>query len=122
MPIIFWLSGNKGVTGRKIWDNAIDDKLKNLVGYLICTDWCLLLHDKNKGVYLNVQGNIVTGTVLLATEFSDILCPRYNFTPLPNLQSNCNGRGTSFDVRHTLICYKLGLVIARHNEVREELF
>ena len=58
--------------------------------------------------------------VLLATEFCDFLCTLYNVTPL-NLQIHCNGCGTALEVRNTLSCSKGGLVIALHNEVREDL-
>ena len=56
----------------------------------------------------------------MATEFCDVLCARYNITPL-KIQSNCDRCGTAFDVCHTLSCSKGGLVIKRHNKVHDEL-
>ena len=41
--------------------------------------------------------------------------------PPPTLQSKYNGFGTSLDVHHVLSCRKVVLVIARHNEVRDEI-
>ena len=38
-----------------------------------------------------------------------------------NLQRKCDGCGTSLNVRHSLKCYKGGLVIAYHNEVHWKL-
>ena len=45
---------------------------------------------------------------------------RNNFQNL-NLQSHRDGYGTAFEVRHTLICSKGGLIITHHNEVRDEI-
>ena len=41
--------------------------------------------------------------------------------PPPNLQSNFGGCGISFGVRHAIICCKVGLLIERNNEVRDEI-
>jgi hypothetical protein len=38
-----------------------------------------------------------------------------------DLQSHCDGCGAKFSVRHGLECKKGGLVISRHNEIRDEL-
>ena len=58
--------------------------------------------------------------VLSATGFRDFLCAHYNVSPL-NLHSHCDGCGTAFGVTHTLSCCIGSLVIARHNEIRDEL-
>ena len=36
---------------------------------------------KNTGAWLSVRGNKVSGTALLATKFSDLLCTSYNVNP-----------------------------------------
>ena len=84
------------------------------------TDRSLILQAKTTGACLNVCGNTVIGTVLSATEFCDFLCKYYNVTPL-NLQSHCNGCGTTFEVRHAFSCSKGILIITCHNKVRNEL-
>ena len=94
--------------------------LKGLVGDFIDANWCLILRAKNIGSWLNSQGNTVTGALFPDTEFRNFLCTRYNVTPL-KLQSNCNRCGIAFNLPHTLICRKVGLVIARHNEVCDKL-
>ena len=48
------------------------------------------------------------------------LCARYNVSPV-NLQSHCDGYGTALGVTHALSCRIGGLIIARHNEICDEL-
>ena len=69
---------------------------------------------------MSLCGTTVSYTVLPATEFCDILCTRYNVTPI-NLQRHCNRCGATFKVRHALISRKVGLVIARQNKLCDEL-
>ena len=59
-------------------------------------------------------------TALSAQEFRDSLLLWYGRTP-PNLPSCCDGCGQKFSVRHALECPHGGLIIGRHNEVRDEL-
>ena len=68
--------------GQKHRDDVNDDTLKGLVGSIKCTDRRLMLQIKNTGAWLKVHGNTVTGTVLLATEYCDLLCVRYNVNSL----------------------------------------
>ena len=75
----------------------------------------LLLHSKSTGAWLSVHSTTVSVTVLSATEFRYFLCARYNASPL-NLQSHCDGCGTSFGVTHTLSFSIGGLFIARIDE------
>ena len=61
-----------GAQGRMAWrtKNRYDENdatLYGLVGDLIGTEQHLILHAKNIGAWLNVQGTTVTGIVLLAT-------------------------------------------------------
>ena len=51
-------------------------------------------------------------------EFRDALSIRYR-KPLLSLPINCDGCGASFDLSHALSCRRGGLVIQRHNEVRD---
>ena len=55
--------------GQKNRDDVNGDKLKDLVSGLDSVDRRLILHAKNTGAWLNVQGTTVTGTVLGATDF-----------------------------------------------------
>ena len=55
---------------------------------------------------------------LTAQEFCDALALRYQ-KPLLNVPSNCDGCGSPFTLDHALICRKGGLIIQRHNEVRD---
>ena len=62
----------------------------------------LFFRNKHTGSWLSVQGTTVTGTVLAAMEFSNLLCARYNFD-LPNLQNKCNSCLQAFYVHHILV-------------------
>ena len=53
--------------GQEKRDDVNDAKLKELVTYLNSTDRSLILRAKNTGVWLNVRGTVVTGTLLAAT-------------------------------------------------------
>ena len=53
-------------------------------------------------------------------EFRDALSLRYK-RPLVRMLSKCDGCGISSSVQHALDCWRGGLVIQRHNEVRDSL-
>ena len=55
---------------------------------------------------------------LTAQEFCDALALRYR-KPLLNVPSGCDGCGAPFSLDHALVCRKGGLIIQRHNEVRD---
>jgi hypothetical protein len=72
------------------------------------------------GQWLSVLPSTVNGTELSAQEFRDALLLRYARCP-PDLPIQCNGCQQKFSVRHALECKRGGLVISRHNEIRDEL-
>ena len=55
---------------------------------------------------------------LTAQEFRDALALCYR-KPLSNVSSGCDGCGAPFSLYHALVCRKGGLIIQRHNEVRD---
>jgi len=57
---------------------------------------------------------------LSAVEFRDALALRYR-RPLLNLPALCDGCGEQFTVDHAMNCKKGGLIIQRHNEIRDAL-
>ncbi len=57
---------------------------------------------------------------LSAIEFRDALSVRYR-RPLLNAPSHCDGCSAPFSLTHALDCKKGGLVILRHNEIRDAL-
>ncbi len=58
---------------------------------------------------------------LSAFEFRDALCLRYS-KPLLLTPPNCDGCGNPFTTSHALDCRRGGLVIQRHNEIRDLIF
>jgi hypothetical protein len=75
---------------------------------------------KETGAWLSVLPSTVNGTVLSAQEFQDALSMRYAETP-HNFPDKCDGCDAHFSLQHALGCKKGGLVIFRHNEIRDEL-
>ena len=57
---------------------------------------------------------------LSAAEFRDSLTIRYH-RPLIKAPANCDGCGEAFSLTHALDCRKGGLVIQRHNEIRDAI-
>ena len=67
-----------------------------------------------------IQGNRVTGTVLTAMEFRDLLYARYNVNP-PNLQNKYDGCLHTFYVLHALRYINRVLAITLHNEICDDI-
>jgi len=67
----------------------------------------ILMRGCGSGAWLSVLPSTVNGTELSAQEFRD--------------PSHCDGCGLKFSVSHALDCPNGGLIIARYNEVRDEL-
>ena len=60
------------------------------------------------------------GFVLAEREFRDAIAIRYK-KPLVGMPSLCDGCDRSTNVSHAMSCRKGGLIIRRHNEVRDAL-
>jgi hypothetical protein len=103
---------------RKLQENDVE--LELLASRLSCDERRTILRGKETGQWLTVMPSAVNGTELSAQEFRDALLLRYSRSP-GDLQSHCDGCGQTFGVRHALSCMKGGLVISRHNEIRDEL-
>ena len=100
---------------KKYQDITHESRLKGLVRDLKGTAKRLLLCIKITDDWLSVRGTKVSGTVLSATEFWDLLCVRYNVSTV-NLQSHCDRCGTAFGLTHMLSCSIGGLVILSHKK------
>ena len=105
---------------KKDWDTGYKSKLKGLVSNLRGTDKQLLLRAKSTGAWLSIYDTTVSGTVLSAAEFWGFLCACYYVSPL-NLQIHYDGCSIVFSVTHALRCSICGLVIGRHNKIRDKL-
>jgi len=72
------------------------------------------------GAWLSLVPTLATKTTLSPSEFRDGLLLRYGL-PLKHLPTTCDGCNKPFDIEHALTCKKGGLVILRHNELRDEI-
>ncbi|MGL4997609.1 MAG: hypothetical protein ACRC5T_01270, partial [Cetobacterium sp.] len=63
--------------------------------------------------------NSLNGTELAGGEFRDGLRMRYGLPP-QDLPDKCDGCGQNFTVEHAMSCKKGGLVLIRHNDVKDE--
>ena len=72
------------------------------------------------GAWLTVQPSTVNGMELGAEEWRDAAFLRYGLEP-PDLPKNFDGCNARFSVCHSLNCKRVGLVTARHNELRDEV-
>ena len=74
--------------------------------------------DAKMSSWLNVLPVVRHNFDMSATEFRDALAICYR-KPLLNVPSDCDGCGATLSLSHTLSCHKGGLVIQRHNEIRD---
>ena len=94
--------------------------LEGIVEGLQCDERRTILRGRDTGQWLSVPPSTVNGTELSAQEFRDSLLLRYARTPA-DLPTHCDGCAQKFSVRHALECKSGGLVISRHNEIRDKL-
>jgi hypothetical protein len=97
-----------------------ESSLNNLASKMSCDNRRTILRGKETGQWLSVLPSTVNGTELSAQEFRDALLLWYARCP-PDLPIQCTGYQQKFSVRHALECKPGGLVISRHNEIRDEL-
>jgi hypothetical protein len=95
-----------------------DKALASIVSTLSCDDGRTILRGKKTGHC--VSASTVNGTELSKQEFRDALILRSARSP-GDLQSHCDGCGAKFGVQNSLECKKGGIVISRHNRIRDEL-
>ena len=98
----------------------LEGKLDEILNNLPSDVRRAILRGKDTGQWLSVFPSIINGTVLSPQEFRDALFLRYARTP-PDLPKKCDGCDANFSVAHALSCKKGGLVILRHNDIRDEL-
>ena len=72
------------------------------------------------GAWITLLPTAVNGLSLSPGEFRDGMSLRYGWA-FGALPKHCDGCGAKFTVEHALTCKKGGLVLNRHNEVRDEL-
>ena len=70
------------------------------------------------GAWLSVLPSTTNENKLGAQECRDSLFLRYGINP-PDLPEHCDGCGAAFDICHALGCKKGGLIMARHNGLRD---
>jgi hypothetical protein len=99
---------------------AAELQLGNLLKELPTRRRRIVDRGKHTGAWLSVLPTTINGTTLSAQEFRDGLLLRYGYE-LPDLPTRCDGCNAKFSVGHALQCKKGGMVVARHNEIRDEL-
>ena len=72
------------------------------------------------GAWLTVQPSTVNGMELGVQEWQDAVFPRYGIEP-PDLPKYCDGCNARFSICHALDCKRGGLIMARHNELRDRV-
>ena len=78
------------------------------------------MRNKETGAWLNIIPTIVNGMSLSKMEFRDGLRMRYGIG-LEDLPCKCDGCGAKFSVEHALACKQGGLVVGRHDEIKDEI-
>ena len=105
---------------RKRNQTVYEEKLATNIRPLMAEKSRTICRGKETGVWLSVLlPSTVNGTVLLAQEFLDSLSMRHAETLL-NFPTKCDGCEAHFSLQHELGCKKGGIVIFRHNEIRDE--
>jgi hypothetical protein len=72
-------------------------------------------------MWLSISPSTVNGTELKAQEFRDAPLVLYDKMPPLHRPTHCDGCYKPFDLCHVLECKKGGLVICRHNKIKDEL-
>jgi hypothetical protein len=103
---------------RNVQDSKV--KLEKLLRPLDDDSTRTIRRGRDTGAWLTVPPSTVNGTELSAQEFRDALAMRYGDAP-PDLPIDCDGCGAPFTLQHALGCKCGGLVIFRHNEIRDEI-
>ncbi len=103
---------------RKLSDS--DAKLATILSPLSNDRRRTIKRGQHTGAWLSALPSPVNGTELSAQEFRDAVSMRYGITP-SDLPAFCDGCDARFSLQHALGCKKGGLVIFRHNEIRDEL-
>jgi hypothetical protein len=98
-----------------------ESEMTLLTSKLSCDDRRTILRGQETGLWLPLLPLTVNGTKVSAQEIRDAPLLRYAGGPLDLLPPFCDGCNQKFSVRHALECKKGGLVISRHNEIRDDL-
>ena len=101
-------------------DLVLEDSLTSTLQQLDLQQQRAILRAKGSKIslWLNVLPVSRHQFDLSAQEFRDALAIRYR-KPLLGIPLHCDGCGSDFDLSHALSCRKGGLVIQRHNEIRD---
>ena len=79
-----------------------------------------LQRETKTGAWLTLHPSTVNGTEWCAQEWCDSLFMQYGIDP-PDLPKYCDGYNTKFTICHALNCKMGGLVMARHNKLRDRV-
>ena len=100
------------------------EKAKELTGLLTVNRSCAFRHSVDRsgttGARTSVTPTDINGLSLSKEEFRDGIAMRYGLV-ITYLPENCDGCAAKFSKQHGLSCKKGGLLVVRHNEVRDKL-
>ena len=112
----------EGRAAMRLCRAAVDDsELTRLLRNLPQEKRRIIERGRQTGAWISVQPSTVNGTELSAEEFRDATHLRYAQVP-PNFPTTCDGCScNNFSVQHALSCKVGGLIISRHDEIKDEL-
>ena len=110
------------INGIRMREDIFKDTFERIIDGFDLTQQRAILRGKEGKIssWLTVMPLAKNHFDLSAQEFRDALSIRYK-KPLLNTAEMCDGCGAVFSLSHALSCRKGGLVIQRHNEVRDAL-
>jgi hypothetical protein len=105
---------------RKRRDDCSMDEMESILRTIPKGESRTIRRGRETGAWLSILPSTVNGTELSAQEFRDAISMRYGIVP-SDLPHKCDGCDAPFTLQHALGCKVGGLVISRHNEIRDEL-
>ena len=105
---------------KEMEDQLCASKLEEIMTEVDLEEKVRLNRALKNGAWLTINPRESNESHLSAGEFRDGLFVRYGLHP-SRLQGRCDGCGAKTNLKHAMSCAKGGLIIGRHNEIRDEV-